>query len=467
MFSFQQGILALALSGAFLPSMPAQSTLATGLATEVQLAVASVSSQPEFSAWKGSHGHERSELAHYETSKDAYEVDFALDHQWCSTSIAEVPLGVTRAASFYVPEVTRGLLPPLPAKQDPPLTTTCRLGAVWYEARGSNALAGLVRELTTAWGAPSQSTRKALSQTLFIRGSGYWKDISIWRRGNVTVWTAWTEWDRGDGSGLRTIVWILRDRPHDLNLSTVGFDVTAAAVKIANLSPALTLDVRPEKTETTCVGLRGGIAAGRLSRWLQASKDLPESRRAAALLVADSFVPCVLASGDTLQSIAALGVRSALGCPQDGPVYANNFREQAKALDPTGSAGALAALSSLQSPCSLKGTGSWPERAVDQGRMILRRFAPGPWTPWVRFAEARAHDVKLSFSLPPGEPDTGTIHALTAAQAKQERDAAIAGFARFVSERPNTREAVFAWQEAWRLMAGLPPSATHFGCGCE
>jgi hypothetical protein len=465
MFSLLRGVLVVALSGgAFSQSMLAQSALATGLATDVQSAVASVSSQPDLSAWKASHGRHRTELAHYETDKDTYEVDFARENQWCATSVAEVPSRVTRAASFYVPEVTRGALPPLPAKQDSALTGSCRLGAVWYEARGSNSVAGVVRELTAAWGAPSQSTRRELTQTLFIRGSGYWKDISTWRRGNVTVWAAWTEWDRGDGVGSRTIVWILRDRPRDLDLSTVGFDVTAAAVKIANLSPALTSDVRPE---TTCASLSAGIAAGRLSRWLNASNGLPANRRAAALLVADSFVPCVLASGDTPNSLTALGVISGPGCPQDGPVYANNFREQAKALDPSGSAGALATLASLQSPCSLKGSGSWPERVVAQGRKILRQFAPGPWSPWVRFAEARAHDVKLSFSLPPGEADVGTIHALTAAQAQRERSAAIAGFTQFISEQPDSHEAVFAWQEAWRLMAGLPPSPTHFGCGCE
>jgi hypothetical protein len=125
------------------------------------------------------------------------------------------------------------------------------------------------------------------------------------------------------------------------------------------------------------------------------------------------------------------------------------------------------ALASLQSPCSLKGSGSWPQRVVDLGQKILRQFAPGPWSPWVRFATARAHDVKLSFSLPPGEADVGMIHQLSAAQAQQERSAAIAEFAQFIGELPDSSEAVFAWQEAWRLMAGLPPSPTHFGCGCE
>jgi hypothetical protein len=450
------------LSGSFSQSLLAQATLEARLATEVQSAVTSVSIRPTLSAWKASHGRERTDFAHYETDKDSYEVDFT--NQWCVTSVAEVLEGITRAASFYVPEVTRGALPLLPAKQGSTLTASCRLGAVWYEARGYDAAAGVVRQLTVAWGAPSQPTRSELARSLRLGGSGLWKDVSTWRRGIVTVWMGRTDWDKGNGAVPRTIVWIVRDRGPDFDLFTAGFDTTAAAVKIASLSPALTADLKPG---TNCAAVGAEIAVGRLSRWLKASDSLQAERRAAALLVADSFVRCVQASGAKPSSLAALGVKFGEGCPQDGPDYAGNLREQAEALDPTGPAGALAALASLQTPCSLKGSGSWPERVLDRGQKFLRQFAPGPWSPWVHFAMARAHEVKLSFSLPPGEADIGVIHHLSALQARQERTAAITEFAQFITEQPNSPDAVFAWQEAWRLMAGLSPSPPHFGCGCE
>lgn len=452
-------------SSSFSQNVLVQPTLEARLASEVRTAVASVSSQVELSAWNVSHGRERTELAHYETEKDPYEVDFARKNQWCATSVAEVSGGVTRAASFYVPEVTAGALPPLPAKQDSALTGSCRTGAVWYEAHGQNFVAGVRRELASSWGAPSKITRTELMQYVSIRGSGFWKDVSSWRRGKVAVWLAWTEWDKGDGVGPRTIIWIVRDRPADLDLSTIRFDVTGAAVKIAGLNLELTSEI---SQETDCAKISAGTAAGRLSRWLNASTRLSASRRAAALLAADSFVACLLeASAGNATSLAALGVKLKPGCPQDGPVYANNFREQAEALDPSGPAGALAALANLQSPCSLKGSGPWPDRVLYQGRNMLRQFGPGPWLPWVRFAIARAHEVKLSFSIPPGEADIEAVHPLSAAQAQQQRSAAIAGFVQFIGERPNSREAVFAWQEAWRLIASLPASPAQFGCGCE
>jgi hypothetical protein len=185
-------------------------------------------------------------------------------------------------------------------------------------------------------------------------------------------------------------------------------------------------------------------------------------------VAADLFVPCVLAGGAKGSSLAALtDVKLKTRCPQDGPVYTGSLRKQAQALDPSGPAGALAAVAALQAPCSLDGAAPWPQLVLDHGERILRQFASGPWSPWVHFAIARAHDVKLSFSLPPGEVDLGMIHNLTATQAEEERTKAIAGFAYFIRKRPDTKESVFAWQEAWRLLAGLPPSPTHFGCNCE
>jgi hypothetical protein len=450
------------LCGAFSREGPAQSTPEARLATEVESTVASLASPPTLSAWKASHSRERIDFPHYETDKDPYEVDFT--NQWCVTSVSGVPTGITRAASFYVPEVRPGVLPALPTEPAAVLTASCRFGAVWYEISGRNAVADVVKQLTAVWGAPEPPTRKERVQRLLIGGSGLWQDVSMWRRGIVTVWAAWTDWQKRNGAGLRSIVYIVRDRPRDFDLFTAGFDTAAAAMKIADLGPQLTADATPG---TNCAALGAQVAVARLSRWLRAATNLQEERRAAALLVADAFVRCVEASGAKPDSLAALGVKFGPGCPQDGPEYAGNFRAQAKALDPSGAAGALAALASLQSPCSLKGSGSWAKRALEQGQRFRGKFAPGPWSPWVSFAMARAHETNLSFSVPPGEVESGVIYHLTPEQAHRERNGAIEEYEQFISAQPDSPPAVFAWQEAWRLRAGLLPSPTRFACGCE
>ena len=445
-------------------SLTGQAPLETRFADEVQSTVAIVASQPTLSAWKTSHPRERTDLPHFQTEKDSYETDFGQEREWCATSVGEAPAGVTRAATFLVPEVVAGALPSLPSESGAAVAGSCRLGEIWYQANGASLVPGLVPRLTTAWGAPTEWKHGQLGLALFVRGSGLWQDVFSWRRGNVSVWVAWTDWDKGDDVGLRTMVWIQRDRPRNTDLFTKGFDTGAAAARLAGLGNALLAEAAQQEA---CRNLGPTVAMEHLSSWLNSANSLPPDRRAAALLVADSYVSCAQRSGNTEASLAALDVTYEPGCPQDGPGYAHTFRAEAEAIDPTGAGGALAVLAKLQSPCSLKGTGPWPDRVVSEGQKALRQFPPGPWSPWMRLAIAQAHDIKLLYSMPPGEVDTGTIYALTPDQARQERAAAIEGFARFVREQPDSPDAVHAWQEAWRLMAGLPPSPIHFGCGCE
>src|SRR5205807_4628249 len=98
---------------------------------------------------------------------------------------------------------------------------------------------------------------------------------------------------------------------------------------------------------------------------------------------------------------------------------------------------------------------------------ILRLYPNSPYLPWVHFALARAHAIKLLFSMTAGDLYGADVPPLTPAQARSERTAAISEFTRFIAGQPSAPDAVFAWQEAWRLTAGLPPSPIHFGCGCE
>lgn len=143
MFTVSRSALIIAIvSGVFSRDEPAQSTSEARLATEVQPAVASLTSPPTLSAWTALHTRERIDFPHYETNRDRYEVDFA--NQWCVTSLSEAPAGITRAASFYVPEVRLGVMPALPTERVAGLTASCRLGALWYEISGRNAAAHLL-----------------------------------------------------------------------------------------------------------------------------------------------------------------------------------------------------------------------------------------------------------------------------------------------------------------------------------
>jgi hypothetical protein len=153
-------------------------------------------------------------------------------------------------------------------------------------------------------------------------------------------------------------------------------------------------------------------------------------------------------------------------CPEDGPVYEGNFLRLAEKLDPRGPAGELAGLVSIGEPCWLKGGRAWPDLVIEKGERLLSEFPPDQLTPWIHFAVARAHAAKLSFTYPTGHPED-EIALLTPAAKRGERRAAVEHFEDFIRARSDTPESVFAWQEAWRLMAGLPPSRIHFDCDCE
>jgi hypothetical protein len=421
----------------------------------LESAAAAVSVRPALSEWEAAHASERVDPAHYLPDDDSYETDFDHHDQWCATSVAQSPQNIIRAATFYVPEVTPGALPPLPAKRDPALTGSCRLGGIWFQKPGDNVVADVVNDLAPAWG-PSEKIAH-VGVDVLISGAGLWKDVSRWRRGNVTVWLGWTNWDKGGGigpqTGPRTVAWIVRDRAADIDPWSAYFDTTTAAAGVARLGSALTGPM----TKGLAVDRKAG--AENLERWIGASRSLPADRRVAALLVADSYVS---GSSDVEpMQFEALGAKFGPSPPGEGLwVYTNNFQEQALSLGTTGPGGVLAVLANLSSRCLIK------EQALSLGSSIVM-LAPGEWKPRLAFYLARAHDVKLALSIPPGEADTGIIHALTPAEAERERGAAIAGFSEFVREESDNPIAVFAWQEAWRLLAGLPPRANSVFCSGE
>jgi hypothetical protein len=450
------------LAAVLAPLSSAQGELAAAFASQVRTDVAVLASQPALATWQKSHAG-KLELAHYETYQDPYQEDFRRLDRWCAAYVGHSPAEVVRAALFYVPSVANGALPPLPEKEDATLTRECRMQAIWYQTPALAAMDAVVRELSSSWGQPNGPSAEP-----DIRGWALWKRVVAWHRAGMNVWVADDPNGQPDGAGgPQLIVYARRDSPRDPDfgiwlLSGAIVDrVSEAAGQIATLDSTLTAAVLKcdagRRTEAQ------SLTASRLDQWLKASSDLPPQRKAAVLLLADAYVACTPASSPRL---IQLGARFRAICPQDGPAYSHNFRDQAEKLDPQGPAGELAGLASLADPCSLKGTRPWPDLVVEKGEKLLGEFPPDQWTPWVHFAIARAHAVKLSFSYPGGDPEEEGVH-LTRPAMERERHAAIAHFRRFIEQKPDAAESVFAWQEAWRLLAGLPPSQVHFGCGCE
>ncbi len=205
------------------------------------------------------------------------------------------------------------------------------------------------------------------------------------------------------------------------------------------------------------------VSADRLGKWMGAAKRLPPPRRAAALILADDYMTCLDNLPDeSRQPFIDLGAKFDGGCAEDGGEYGHTFRREAEKLDPDGRAGAWGQLADLWSYCAMEGGPAF----VAIAEKLLRRFPE--WRASLYYLIGRAHETRLAFAYPGGFPDDGAeLAALSASLKQKERLAAIQAYRNLVQEKPGDSEAVFAWREAWRLLAGLKPPAVEFGCTCE
>jgi hypothetical protein len=397
-------------------------------AKQIKTDIDTLSSEPALAVWQASHRDEKLQLAHYDTTNDGYEVDFRRTNRWCAASVSN-----GRAALFYVPEPGSGALPQ---------TRNCRMEAIWYETQDT----ALVAELSAIWGQPNGQITEP-----DIRGSATWKGAPAWHRQGMNIWAV--------SQGQRMIVYARRDIPRDLDMafallsSTLKAQLIDAAAQIApkdsELLEGAHCETRQPKRESDLIAIR------RLAQWIKAATSLAPEQKASALILADAWVACSRISPDSLMQ---LGAEYKIQCPQDGPTYSHNLRNQA--------AGELAGIASLTEPCTLEGKGNWPDLVIAEGERLLNRYPKGQWTAWVHYAIARAHAARLSFAYPEGRPG-GYGTPLTPDVMRKERAAAVDQFERFLKEKPDSPESRYAWQESWRLQAGLPPSPLGFDCGCE
>jgi len=241
--------------------------------SQVQRDIAALESRPSLGAWQRTHPGERFEPAHYETSNDGYEVDYARRNRWCAASIRQTG-NLTRAALFYVPVPASGALPALPAGGDPGLTRACELDAIWYESRNGNDFGSLVRELSASWGEPNGASSEP-----DIAGWALWKNRSAWHRSGLDIWVA----TKPGNNGPHQIVYGRRNMPRDWDVMDRWFGsvmesqtlVAQEAARIAALDSALTTRILsgsrcgagPAERDAVAVAWTEGDDAGRVEHY--------------------------------------------------------------------------------------------------------------------------------------------------------------------------------------------------------
>jgi hypothetical protein len=451
----------------FAVGCPAQDQLALAFAKQVQADVALLASHPTLGEWEKTHPRETRERAEYEPDEQWPEADFSSLPSRCAVSVEHEPSETTRSALFVVPPVNPGKLPPLPATASPALIQSCRMEEMWVETHAGVSTDLLIRILTSSWGSPNGASQPFHDAIYFAQ---FRKDLPIWHRAGMTVWVV-----NRIGPKLPVAVYARNDFPAEKDWydavgglqARVAEQSAATLAKIAALDPVLTKAVL---ARTSCAAGSPEeedpqLTAGRLERWLNASKALSPSRRAAALLIADYYMSCsarVPKTDELKDRYVRMGAEFNGGCPND-PEYGHNFRRQAQEIDKLGVAGQWAALANFWDKCLIA-----YGKVVEIGETLAGRFPE--WRPYIHYALARSHEATLSRYYPGGNPEEGLFDGPPKANPREierERAAAIRDFTSFIRERPADLESTFAWQEVWRLQAGLKPTRVTFGCSCE
>jgi hypothetical protein len=441
------------------------------LASRIQSDLSALDAKATFAAWVRNHRNEELQAA-------KYGVEYESQGQWCESATANTRspdgLEIVRLALFYPPPVNPGPLPPLPPKQDNSLPQRCRLLAFWYEIRNPPDLGDLAKaaakDLSAVWGTPG--TVPKMQRHMW--GSGSWDPLFTWRHDNKTIWLAA---DPGDPPAVTARLlaftrtsqaprfgYPLRDFPHSQP------SIPEAAAHLAALGAALTrpiLEGSRDEIQSPPADPASPAVLNPLLDWLHRARRLTPQRRAAALVLADYYVNqqqrfYVTSVSDRL---IPFGITFTPWCPGD-TLYTHSLLHLAEQLDPAGKGGELARIARFEFPCYFEAKEDWRDGLTHYGEQILRDFASSQWVPYVHYVLARTYEAKLLFYYPGGDPEQETrpMEPHTVSKLRAE---AIAHLRAFLKEKPSGPKAASVWQEAWRMLAGLPPPRIGFGCGCE
>jgi hypothetical protein len=135
--------------------------------------------------------------------------------------------------------------------------------------------------------------------------------------------------------------------------------------------------------------------------------------------------------------------------------------KEAAARYSKGPAGEIARVTRVERPCAFDdGSNNWQGGLIQFGEKLLRDFPESRWKSYVHLTMARAYANKLILTYP--DIDLNGANRPTDPEALRRN--AIAHFRAFLEENRDAPESAAAWREAWRLLAGLPPSPIHFAC---
>lgn len=306
-------------------------------------------------------------------------------------------------------------------------------------------------------------------------GSANWDILFTWQLGDKTIWLA-ADPKGGPGETARLLAFVRTSHAPQFEYSVDDFThsqppLVEAAAHIAALSPALTRPILQglrDEIQSPPTDPASPAVMNPLLDWLHHARRLTPEREAAALVLADFYVSQQerFYIPGLSEHLIPLGITFTPMCPGD-TVYTHSLLHLAEQLDPTGKGGELARIAHLEFPCYFQMKRDWRDELIPYGERRLRDYPSSQWMPYIHDVLARTYEAKLLLYYPGGDPEGQTRPMEPPAVSSKLRAAAIAHLRAFLKEKPSGPKAAAVWQEAWRMLAGLPPPRIGFGCGCE
>jgi hypothetical protein len=446
--------------------------------------------------WKTLHGTDTLEL--YSPKLGSYP-----NENWCARMVSQASLDsdrkVKRTAYFYLPPEPNPPALPLNLQQEE-LVSQCRLGFVWSEVEHADsaraeAFADVLRESIKTELGPGEVDLK-----LNWAGSSNWRKTALWESGRVEVASAVTFGLRPDSRTPATVVGAateisgIRFRSVDIRTLTGAREKYVAlhqriwsrieeALSIAGVGGQMEASFRAALMLVTAAdgwwsrlptASEQSAIFEAVDRWLIASGSLPQARRSAALFAADQLFQGAQGppwreneNPAIRQRLEARGAKFEWLHIGDSYGYTHTWLTEALRLDPDGRAGELAFLTLMEMGFETSGKcedqHSEGFRAViAQGQEYVRRRPGSAIEPDLHFLMAQAYGDIVALAA--GSAYTESENNEYKPEAASARTRAIEQFRIAFDSANNTPHAREAWPDAWRLIAGFPPSKIHFYC---
>jgi hypothetical protein len=417
---------------------------------------------------------------------------FANDtEQWCARTVVEHSTSTdrtwTRSVYFYDPRPPADDALPAPGSSGREvLETTCQLGLMWINIPEGNPAAGikLSEDIQAALAAQYGSS----STTRFGPGgfgSAGWTATRQWRVDSAVLTVAY---DQFKGQAHRTLVRLAfanSDAVHDLVKQTEQARIDQKA-EIDDLVRRVKETEMPEAATNEMIALleKPDYFSGQnrpsdiqvvttFRDWLTTAKLRPAGQQPVALVAGDRVldffahngVPVGEAARTEMKSLGADYMHSELA---GGDVYSHGLLKEAKALAPAGAAADEVLLFQMERGFDETGMCSAGaeefSQVIQQGESLLAgaRALPHETLSSVHFmvADAYATIVWLSKTIDSEYHDPKKYEPM----ADSARAKALEHYRAAFRLEHGTVRAQKAWNEAWRLAAGLPLTSGRYFC---